>query len=211
MKLVARIALLRRSMCVYTGVVAVAISIAAPVPMRALTCAESGAQVGVVESVLNGSHPRATRWKIIASGTVLDVRPVGGNYDMSGADVTLAVDAWFRGGNSEPVLEFFDPPRAVSGVGFETGRSYLVFASDDLNWDGRLATGLCELTFEISAARRAELVATFHPVVPNTALLPPGTPWAAIGWVSLGASIVLVVRRWRMAEDAEKGNAPGRC
>lgn len=95
----------------------------------------------------------------------------------------MDVAYWFRGGAGEPTLTFFDPPAGMSGVGFEVGAAYLVLASDDLNWEGRLATGLCELTYRLSDFTRMEqLAADFGATVPDTALPADRlSPWQVAG------------------------------
>jgi hypothetical protein len=164
-----------------------------------LTCAESGATPGVVESVLAGEHPRAARWEVIASGSVTAVRPIAEDYGSNGADVSLTIDAWFRGGSTETTLVVFDPPRGSAGVGFEVGRSYLVFASRNLGWDGRLATGLCDLTFELSPARRAELVSAFGPSIPDSATDLPTWDLTALGLLALAGAFALIT--WGAARE----------
>jgi hypothetical protein len=148
-----------------------AIVLAAGLPSAfALTCGESGETPGVIESVLDGTHGRADRWQVIAAGTVTSVEPLSDDYGSSGAWIQMDVAYWFRGGD-EPVLTFYDPPAGSSGVGFEKGERYLVLASDDLNWEGRLATGLCELTHRLSDFGRMEQLANqFGATMPDTGL-----------------------------------------
>src|SRR5690606_6317842 len=112
---------------VASGLVATTAAALAP-NASALTCAESGETPGVIESVLDGSHPRSGAWDVIAAGTVTSIEPLNDNYGSFGAVVEMDVAYWFRGGAVEPTLTFFDPPAGMSGVGFEVGAAYLVLA-----------------------------------------------------------------------------------
>ena len=147
--------------------------VAWPGPSLALTCGESGETLGVIESVLDGTHTRSDRWQVIAAGTVTSIEPLNGAYETWGAWIEMDVAFWFRGGDGS-TLRFFDPPAGSSGVGFQVEAPYLVLASDDLNWEGRLATGLCELTYRLPDMERIErLAAEFGARMPDTALPEP--------------------------------------
>ena len=155
---------------------------AGPPSTLALTCGESGETPGVIESVLDGTHGRAEQWQVIAAGTVTSIEPLNGDYGSFGAWVQMNVAYWFRGGD-QPTLTFYDPPAGISGVGFEIQGRYLVLASDDLDWEGRLATGLCELTHRLADFRRMEQLANeFGGTIPDTALPSRGnSPWQLAG------------------------------
>lgn len=158
---------------------------------------------GLIESVLAGTHPRADQWQVIAAGTVTSIEPLDDDYGGSGAWVQLDVAYWFRGGEDEPTLTLFDPPAGVSGVGFEFGERYVVLASDDFGWDGRLATGLCELTHRVSDFGRVEQLAeAFGATMPDTALpSSSNSPWQLPGMVmlllALASGISGAIRRTR--------------
>lgn len=179
-------------------------------PSAGLTCAESGETPGVVEDVLSGRHALADRWDVIVAGTVSEVRPLGDGYDANGAEVVLAVDAWFRGGEGlQQNLEVFDPPRGASGVGFRVGQDYLVFASTDFGWDGKLATGLCELTFEIDPIRLQELVAAFGPSLPDTVTATSASYVTEVGAALVAVGIILLLGTYRrFVDDGSADAAP---
>ena len=185
------------------GIAAVAITASAQ-PSAALTCGESGETPGVIESVLDGTHARTDRWEVIAAGTVTAVEPLDGDYGSLGAWVEIEVAYWFRGGDVQPTLRFFDPPAGGSGVGFEPGASYLVLASEDLSWGGRLATGLCELTHELMDFTRVEqLAAEFGATMPDTALSSAGgssPPLLGAGLLLL--ALALGTTRWARSSTA---------
>lgn len=159
--------------------------VAGPPSAVALTCGESGETPGVIESVLDGTHGRAEQWQVIAAGTVTSVEPLNGDYGSFGAWVQMNVAYWFRGGD-EPTLRFYDPPAGISGVGFEIEGRYLVLASYDLNWEGRLATGLCSLTHRLADFRRMKQLANdFGATIPDTALPSGGNAPLLAGIVAL--------------------------
>jgi hypothetical protein len=181
--------------------IAIALAVGAAVawaPVAAgLTCAETGETPGTIESVLDQSHPRSDAWDVIAAGTITSVEPHRDDYGTWGATITMDVRYWLRGGN-EPTLEFYDPPAGGSGVGFEAGSDYLVLASQNEAED-RLATGLCDLTYQLSDYERIEQLADrFDGSIPDTALAPGSQPLAVFGLVALVfTGLLLTVRRAR--------------
>jgi hypothetical protein len=153
------------------GVLAFAFAPAA----SALTCAESGETPGTIESVLEGTHPRSGRWDVIAAGSITNVEPHNGDYATWGATVTVDIRYWLRG-HGGSTFEFYDPPAGSAGIGFEFGSDYLVLAYEN-DAEGRLETGLCDLTYKLADYERVEqLVARFGASSPDTASLAESDP-----------------------------------
>lgn len=151
-------------------------------PAAGLTCAESGETPGVIEAVMEGTHPRSGTWEVIAAGTVTAVAPHNGDYGTWGADVTLQVRYWLRGDGGS-TLEFYDPPAGSSGIGFEVGADYLVLASHN-DAEDRLETFLCDLTYRLENYERVEQLANrFGATIPDTAVLTAPAPLSIAGWV----------------------------
>ena len=152
-----------------------------------LTCGETGETPGVIESVLDGTHGRSDRWEIIAAGTVTTVEPLDGAYNEHGAWIEMDVAYWFRGPADQWSLRFFDPPAGGSGVGFEIGAQYLVLATEDAGWGGRLATGACELSHRLPDMERIERLASVYGAqMPDTALpIPTRSASTALGVIAL--------------------------
>ncbi len=73
-------------------------------PSVGLSCGESGETPGVIESVLDGSHARSERWRVIAAGTVTSIEPFdppagvsGSGFEPGGSYLVLAGDDIWNG------------------------------------------------------------------------------------------------------------------
>ncbi|WLD94311.1 hypothetical protein [Alkalihalobacillus sp. AL-G] len=129
------------SMFLLLNIALLLFTLMAPAPVQACSCAETNS----VADELNRSD-------VVFSGNVVNVDRGGGFFGPNRKSVKFKVSKTWKGTKQKSIIITTGFGGGDCGFEFEAGKEYLVYAIHSSTYDGKLTTGICDRTTELSAA-----------------------------------------------------------